>query len=208
MDYNTAKKELISGNTSGADWFKENNYMLEFAYSLVLDKKIKEAEEILNSIYQNDLRADWLKKILPILDGSFQDIFFETKNEDLAKICPTFLQIRNFLEVDLTMLLNADDNEYALNLLNNCAFFYSICKESYKFMGRALYYYGLKKLALRFFLFAKDKFYNDSELHFLLAKLYYDLGEKEKCEHAVKTCLQYIPEYQPALKLLEDVKNI
>lgn len=207
MEYKIAKEKLISGDSSNAEWFKENGFFLEYAYSLVFDKKGDEALSVLNSIYEKDLRADWLRKIIPIMQGTFQDKYFNSKDEELEKICPTFLQIRNFLEVDLTMLLTADDNEYALNLLNNGAFFYSICKESYKFMGRALYYYGLKKLALRFFLFAKDKFYNDSELHFLLAKVYKDLGQKEECKHAIKTCLEYIPEYQPALKILEEIQK-
>ncbi len=193
MDYATAKNKLILGDFSNSDWFEAHGYFLEQAYSLVLEQRAEEALSVLDIIYEKDIRADWLRKIIPVLVSK--------KFEEY----PSFLQVRNFLEVDLTMFLQMEQGEYTLNLLNFGEEFFSICKESYKFMGRALYYYGLKPLALKFFLFAKDKFYNDSEVHFLLAKTYLDMEDKENARHAIQTCLSFIPEYKPALKILSEI---
>lgn len=55
---------------------------------------------------------------------------------------------------------------------------------------------------------AKDKFYNDPELHYLLAYIYYYNDEDYgKCEKALDTCLRILPEYSPAKKLLARLKN-
>ena len=75
-------------------------------------------------------------------------------------------------------------------------------------MGRALYYNNYKDLALDFFLASKDRYYNDPEIHYLLALLYLDKKEKEKGLHEIKACLRIIPEYLPAQRILERLEKI
>lgn len=195
MDYLTAKKKLLTGNPD-AEWFKKNKYFLEYGYSLLILNNHQEAFRIFEKFSKNDIRADWGKKIIPILINKYPE-------EE-----PTFLQVRNFLELDIDLLLQTNNKDYVLNLINNTEYFYSISRESYKFTGRALYYNGYYDLALKFLLLSKDKFYNDPELHFLLAKLYLYKKDKEKCKHAITTCLKFIPEYIPAQKILQEAENI
>lgn len=195
MNYLTAKENLIKGNPN-SEWFKNNNHILEYGYSLLLEHKPDEALKVFKSISENDIRANWGEKLIPVIT---KRIFDEE---------PTFLQVRNFLEIDLDILLKIQNTDYATNLINSCEYFYSICRESYKFIGRALYYNDYKDLALDFFLASKDRYFNDPETHYLLSLLYLDKKEKEKGEHEIKACLRIIPEYLPAKKILERLEKI
>lgn len=195
MNYIQAKENLIKGNPD-SEWFKKNNCSLEYGYSLLLNHNPDEAYKVFDTISTYDIRADWAKKILPILTKT-------TPEEE-----PTFLQVRNFLEIDLDILLKIKKTDYATNLINSCEYFYLICRESYKFTGRALYYNDYKDLALDFYLASKDRFYNDPEIHYLLALLYLDKKNKEKGLHEIKACLNIIPEYLPAQRLLQRLEKI
>ena len=46
-----------------------------------------------------------------------------------------------------------------INLINKSENFYEICRESFKFIGRVLYYNNYHDLALKFFLESKNRFY-------------------------------------------------
>ena len=195
MNYTEAKKNLISGNPD-AEWFKTNNFNLEYGYSLLLLHETDAAFKVFESLSENDIRADWAKKIIPVL----------TKKE--FEELPTFLQVRNFLEIDLDILIQSQNFDYAINLINKSEDFYEICRESFKFIGRVLYYNNYHDLALKFFLESKNRFYRDPELHYLLALLYLDNKEKEKGENEIKACLRIIPEYTPAKKILKELEKI
>ena len=195
MDYQTARNQLLLGDISNAQWLKDNGYFLEYAYSLVLSANAYEALPVLDSLSASCIRADWLRILVPVLT-----------NAEIEE-SPSFMQVRNFLEIDLTLLLKMKDTNYASNLINHGSYFFDVCKESYKFIGRALYYKGLREAALKCFLFAKDKFYQDAELHYLLSKFYLEEGSLVESQKAIKTCLRFIPDYKPALKILAQTEG-
>jgi tetratricopeptide (TPR) repeat protein len=190
MDYALAKQKLIEG-TPQTQWFKEHGYILEYGYSLFLSKKFFEAIDVLKNISKYDVRASWCIILINIILGI------------KLKEYPSFLQVRNFLEIDIDLLLRSNQYYTVKTIINNGEIFYDACCESYKFIGRALHFYGNKNEALKYYLISKDKFYNDAEIHYLLGIIYAERNEKEKSIHALKTCLKIIPEYIPAQKLLK-----
>lgn len=196
MDYKTAKNNLLSGISKNSKWFKENGYLLEYAYALVLEDNTCEALKLLEKIFQFDTRADWLKKIIPIITNSN------------IEVNPSFSQVKNFLEIDLSIFIKNEKIEYITNILNKKDYFYSLCRESYKFIGRALFYCELKDLAFKFYVEAKKNFYLDPELHYLLALYYYDINDIKLCIKHSKICLEMVPEYTPAIKIIKKTKNI
>ena len=191
MDYKQAKELLNVGDYSPGTWFKANGHVLEYAYCLFLSGELDKALEQLEQIRHYNTRADWACKIINFI-----------KSGQLEQY-PTFLQTRNFLEIDLTLLIMSMNLEYANKLINMAPLFYNVCKESYKFIGRALYYCKHKELAYVYYKLAKDNFYNDGELHYLLGVYYYNESKKEQCKKSMKTCLRLVPEYKPAKKILE-----
>ena len=90
--YNLAKKKLESGITDYKDFFKENGNILEYGYCLILEGQLDKAEQVLKTI--DSIRADWAVKLIPFMKGH-------------VEILPTYFQIRNFLEIDINLLLLA-----------------------------------------------------------------------------------------------------
>ena len=195
MDYNTAKKEFLDGNSDVMSWFEQNGYNLEYAYCLFLNGNHDKALNVFEGICSQNIRADWAKKLIQLIKNNNFSIF------------PTYLQVRNFLEIDLNFLIKFNQIEYAQVILNNAEQFFEICRESYKFIGRTLYYNNFKDLALEFLIQAKSKFYNDAELHYLLGKIYLEKKDSRRALKAIKTCLKLIPNYKPALDILNKLSS-
>ena len=114
---------------------------------------------------------------------------------------PTYFEIRNFLEIDLNLLINYQKGQFVEELIKYADIFSSVNSETYKYFGRVfwnneLYSYG------KFFLEqAKNYLYQDPELHVLLANTYLAEGNSEKALNAVNSCLKILPEYFPAIDL-------
>jgi tetratricopeptide (TPR) repeat protein len=74
--------------------------------------------------------------------------------------------------------------------------------ECYKFIGRAFWAHNFLPVAMFFLKRAKDRFYSDPELHYLLAYIYYHKDKNiEECKKSLNTCLEILPEYAPAKNL-------
>ena len=55
---------------------------------------------------------------------------------------------------------------------------------------------------------AKDKFYQDPELHYLLGYIFYNNDRDiEKCKKSLNACLELLPEYAPAKNLLRNLRK-
>ena len=117
---------------------------------------------------------------------------------------PTYFQIRNFLEIDISLLILYCKGNYVEKIIKYADFMAFYNPECYKFIGRAFWANKLMPAAMFFLRKAKDKFYQDPELHYLFAYIYYyEEHDKVKCEKSVQTCLRILPEYAPAKNLIK-----
>lgn len=187
--YEDAKIRLILGDFSVEDFFIQNNYVLEYAYCKLLSGDFKTAKEEFLKTEKQDLRADWGKKLIQFIEGYVIN-------------APSYFQIRNFLEIDLNLLLLADRPNFVENIINGADIFYSINPESYKFISRVMFNNDFTDVALYYLKKAKDKFYYDPEMHFMFANCYVRQGEIQLAKDSIKNCLTILPEYFPAKKLL------
>ena len=52
-----------------------------------------------------------------------------------------------------------------------------------------------------------NSFYNDPELHYLLAEYYMSVSDKEKAAKYLQSCLKVLPEYYPAEKMIKELSK-
>lgn len=192
--YQDAKDKFLSGDYSCESFFEENNFTLELGYCKLLSGNLDEAKKIFDTLKESDFRADWAIKLIQFI-------------ERYVTTVPSYFQIRNFLEIDLNLLIKAGQAEYVENIINGADLFFSANPESYKFIARVMLNNGYYDLAMHFLKKAKDKFYYDPEMHFMLAMCYSNMGEIEKAKGALNICLEILPAYYPARNLLQKLEN-
>ncbi len=194
LSYEDAKNSLLNGDSSYADFFKENGYTLEYGYCQIFKGRLIVAKHELKKL-ENDLRADWALKLINLI---------EKRTDKL----PSYFQIRNFLEIDLGLLLSAKRPDYIENIINSADILYNINQESYKFIARFMYNNNFEEVALYFLLKAKNKFYKDPEMHYLMANCYIKMRHADLAKKSLNACLQIIPDYLPAKKLRDKLTKI
>ena len=193
--FQDAKIMLLTGDLTCEPYFEQNNNSLELGYCKLLAGKIEEAKELFNSICDNDFRADWALKLIQFI-------------EMYVTVAPSYFQIRNFLEIDLHLLIQSGQAQFVENIINGSDTFYSINPESYKFIARVMLYNGYKDLAFYFLKKAKDKFYYDPEMHFMMAICYEKSDDIPNAKKSLRACLSILSEYFPAKIMLDQLENI
>lgn len=194
MNYSTAKKNLELGIVSdNLEFFKNNGYNLEYGYSLILSGELSEAERVLRQI--DSLRADWAVKLIPFMRGHVQ-------------MMPSYFQIRNFLEIDVNLLIMAKQTESVSYVLGGADLFYSINCESYKYLARVLMNNSFFDIAKTYLDNARMKTYNDPELHFMYCQYFIHNKDFKNALVAINACLQILPEYYPAKRIKEALLTV
>ena len=194
--YLEAKKKFLAGDfASVEDFFGQNNYVLEYGYCKFMLGDFGWAKGIFGTIASKDFRADWAAKLIQFVEG-------------YVAYPPSFFQIRNFLEIDLNLLIQAKRPEFVENIINGADIFYSVNPESYKFIARVMMFNDYLDLAVHYLFKAKDKFYYDPEMHFMFAQCYIKTGELLKAKDSIKACLSILPDYIPAKLLLAKLNSI
>lgn len=194
-EYEQLKKNFLSGNIANCEsYFEKNDCLLELAYCKIINEDLAAAKSLFERIEDDDLRACW---------GVF---FSEVLAQDVKRE-PTYFEIRNFLEIDLNILINYYKGDYVENVIKYSDFMWYFNPECYKFIGRVFWANGMIPAAMFFLKRAKDKFYNDPELHHLLAYIYYSEGKIDECKKAINSCLEMLPEYAPTLSLKEKLNG-
>lgn len=193
--YKEAKNAFLAGDFSTAqEYFEQNGFVLEYAYCRLLSGDSEGAKKAFLKISKFDSRADWGEKLTQFIDR-------------YVKVAPSYFQIRNFLEIDLNMLIQAGQAQFVENIINGADLLYSVNPESYKFIARVMFFNGYTDLALYYLNKAKDKFYYDPEMHFMLANCYLKKGEKAAAIRAINSCLSILPNYFPAKNLLDKIQK-
>lgn len=165
---------------------------IEHAYLAVLNSDLVSAKKIFSKI--DNPRGIWGTILVSILDG-YMEIF------------PTYFQIRNFLEIDLDLLLKNEKLDYVEQLLGALDIFAEINQEVYKFTARVMFENNLLSAAFKYMQKSKDIYYNDAELHFMLMRYYLKVHDFEQAYLEVNECLQLIPNYYPALVMKEKIEE-
>jgi len=122
-------------------------------------------------------------------------------------LVPTFLQVRNFLERDLTYFIRADKVNYAENVIQCNNFLSDINPEANKFIGKALMNSGFQNLAVTFFLKSQEMIPTDPEIYYYLAQYTYQVGALDETKRMLKQCLDLNITYTPAKILLDKIGN-
>ena len=194
MHYEEVKKDFLSGKIKSCKaYFENNNYYVEAGYCCIVLDELDKAKELFQKVQEVDTRAKWGLILLQMIKGDILTF-------------PTYFQIRNFLELDLSILILYCKGEYVEKIIRYADFMAYYNPECYKFIGRAFWANNLMSAAMFFLRRAKDKFYQDPELHYLLAYIFYhndrniDLAKK-----ALGACLGILPEYAPAKKLYAQI---
>lgn len=189
-DYKIAKKKLLTDSDDECQqFFMQKGYALEYGYSLLINDELEESEKIFKINADSDIRAKWALYMISLIRGSVGEY-------------PTYLSIRNFLEIDLNILIHYCKGDYVEKIVRYADFMYTINPEVYKFIGRVFYNNDLYEQAMFFLNRAWNYFYNDPELHYLLAYIYYNGQDYAKAQKSAQDCLGVLPNYYPACEML------
>ena len=193
LDYQKAKEELLAGKLEDCQqFFAKNGYMLEEAYARLLSNDIAGAKVLFSFIKERDIRAHWALFIISLLEDNVQEY-------------PSYFELRNFLEIDLNILITYYKGDYVEKIIRYADYMYTINPEVHKFIGRVLYNNGLVEQGLFFLNRAKSYFYHDPELHFMLGYIYFSQAKLDEAQNALENGLRVLPEYFPSENLLKKV---
>lgn len=166
---------------------------IEHAYLSILTEDLESAKKIFTKI--DSPRAIWGAILVDIINGYLSEF-------------PTYFQIRNFFEIDLDMLLKNEKISYVEQILGSLSILSTINQEIYKYAARVMYVNRLYSAAFKYMNKSKKIYYNDAELHFMLAKYYLHVNDYEHALFYVEECLKLIPDYYPAHLLKQKIDEI
>lgn len=196
QEYKIYKKNFLTAKLKGCKKFFElNNFKLEQAYCEIMLDNLKNARKIFTELSDTDTRARWGLVMLDFIKGT-------------VSVYPTYFELRNFLEIDLNILITYCKGDYVEKIVRYADFMFTINPEVHKFIGRVFLNNDMKTQAMFFLKRAKDYFYQDPELHYILAETYYKDGDMELAKKSLLTCLEILPKYAPAISLLEKIDFI
>lgn len=189
--YEIIKNDFLRGKIKGCkSFFESNGYYLEAGYCCIMLDKLDLAREFFEKVKYDNIRANWGLFLLQLIRGDIHSY-------------PTYFEIRNFLEIDINLLITYCKGDYIEKIIRYADFMAYYNPECYKFLGRVFWANNMMPASLYFLKVAKDKFYQDPELHYLLAYVsYYNDHDKIASKKALDACLNLLPEYFPARNLL------
>lgn len=196
QNYQKVKENFLSGKFKGCRaFFEENKYWVEAGYCYLILDKFDRAKECFEKAKTDDIRGHWGLLLLQMISGKISMV-------------PTYFEVRNFLEIDLDIFITYCKGDIVEKIIRYCDFLAVYNMECYKFIGRAFWSHGITPPAMFFLNKAKDKLYNDPELHYLLAYIYYTEDKDiKKCKREIDICLNILPLYAPAIALSKELAN-
>lgn len=195
LNYETTKKKLLTNKDKDCQrFFVENGYILENAYYELLSENLEKAKNLFRAIKNNDIRAHWADFMISLIEENIKEY-------------PSYFELRNFLEIDLNILLTYFKGNYVEKIIRYCDFLFTINPEVHKYIGRVFYNNGYFEQGMFFLDRAKNYFYHDPELHYLLAYIYYNNNDFAQAQKALDDCLSILPKYFPAENLLKQIQE-
>lgn len=195
-EYEKVKNDFLSGRIKGCrSYFENHKHYTEAGYCCLILDNIEKAENLFNLAKIYDTRADWGLILIQFI-------------KDEIHLSPTYFQIRNFLEIDLGIFIMYCKEKYVDKIIKYADYMAFYNPECYKFIGRVFWANNLMNAAMLFLRKAKDKFYQDPELHYLLAYIYYEENNIKDSKKSLQTCLEILPEYAPAKNLQKLLTNV
>ena len=187
-----AQKYFISGNFDKAlELYEKLDMPLEIAYCEIYLGHLPRARKFIEQLNGSSPAEEWIVSFLQMIDANLVDM-------------PSFLQIRNFFEIDLNNLFLCANREWIENVINYVPSLATINSEVYKLAARVLKNNGQEDLAKLFLEKSLDIYFQDSETHFMLAEIYMHKGNQEKAKKHLEYACEQEP-YFPAEKLLEQL---
>lgn len=184
-----AQRYYIEGNFKTANlYYKQLDMPLEIAYCELFSGNLYKAKKYISMLKKESPAEEWIICFIQMIEANLFDM-------------PSFLQIRNFFEIDLNNLFLCGKKEWIENVINYVPVLSTVNAEIYKLTARVLKNNEQFELAKKFLLNSLDICFNDSETHFLLAEIYIKYGQIQQA----RKHLQYACEgggYAPAEKLL------
>jgi len=119
---------------------------------------------------------------------------------------PSYFQIRNHLEVDISYFIKANKIRYAENLMKYDYVFISVNLETYKLIGRALLSHGFLNVARKYFIKSLGVEPKDAETYFYLAKYDFQVGAYGEAKSNLERCIELNKNHLPARETLEEIK--
>lgn len=116
---------------------------------------------------------------------------------------PSYLQIRNFLEMDIGYFIKANKFNYAENVIKNSEVLISVNLEAYKLIGRVLLSFGYYNQAKTYLKKSVDVINQDPETYYYLGMLDYLTGAYKDCIKVLQKSLELNCYYVPASHLIE-----
>lgn len=195
LDYKKAKEELLTElDYDCQQFFVKKGYILENAYYELLSDNLEKAKNLFSAIKNNDIRAHWACFMISMIEANVREY-------------PSYFELRNFLEIDLNILIHYFKGDYVEKIVRYADFMFTINPEVHKFIGRVFYNNGYLEQGMFFLDRAKSYFYHDPELHYLLAYIYYNNNQVEQAKKALEDCIKILPDYFPAESLLKKIKS-
>ena len=133
------------------------------------------------------------------------ELFFAALCESRAEGYPSYFELRNFYEIDLNLLLVNFQGEYVEEVCKYSDWLKTINPEIYKYTARVFLRNDYTDLGIYFLEKAKDYYYNDPELHYLIAEYFVSTKDYNKAQQYLTSCLKILPEYFPAINLQEKI---
>jgi len=194
IEYKNNVNKMLASDLNGCrHFFAQNGYTLEEAYCEILEDNIENSRKLFLSISDRDIRAHWGVFLCGLIQGK-------------AEGYPTYFQLRNFLEIDLNILFTYYKGDYIENIVKYADWLCTINPEVHKFIGRVFLNNNLPDFGIMFLQKAKSYFFNDPELHYLMAEHFYKQNQINECKKALENCLYVLPDYYPAVALQRKLK--
>lgn len=173
--------------------YQELNDFYQVGFCNLLEGNLEEAKNIWESL-PDSAAKNWGLALIGFI------------NVDI-KVLPTYLQVRNHLEVDLDYLFKADKIDYVENVLRCCDVLFQINAESYKFLGRVLMNNEIYNIAFKFFTKSQKIIPQDPEIYFHMGQCSIGEGYYDKAKTFLKKCIDLNPNHYPAEQLLRNIKH-
>jgi tetratricopeptide (TPR) repeat protein len=120
---------------------------------------------------------------------------------------PSYMQIRTFLEKDLTAILKAKQIDYAENIISCGNNLINVNLETYKIIAKSLFNSGFIELSAGYFMKSKSIIDKDPEVYYFLARYYVHMNLPKEAKYFLQKAIDLNNNYWPASRLLKELSN-